>query len=231
MEIFFLERRESRQRIRSQKMKIIVGLSLAVCVIVSLSTFPSLAIGLSEKEVGQSEVLEEIKNFRKERDAFFKSHERSPLRFVDKLKFGHLRYYPPDLNYRFVGKIDRYLLDTRDPQCYATFITNKGTKKRYVRYGQFRFTLNGKEYVLQLYKSILSDALFIPFKDKTNGKETYSGGRYLDAEIIVPEYEATIDFNMAYNPSCAYNEKFICAFAPEENTLDIEIHAGEKKFQ
>jgi uncharacterized protein (DUF1684 family) len=90
--------------------------------------------------------------------------------------------------------------------------------------------LNGKELVLQLYKSILTDALFILFKDKTNGKETYSGGRYLDAEIVVSEYQATIDFNMAYNPSCSYNEKFVSTLPPEENALDIEIHAGERKF-
>ena len=231
MEIFFGERLESRRRIRSQEMKIIVELSLAACLIASPSTFPSLAIDRPQNEAGQSEVVKEIKDFRKERDDFFKSHERSPLRFADKLKFGHLRYYPVDLHYRFFGKIDRYVLDIRDPRYYATFMTNKGTKKRYVRYGQFRFTLNGKQHVLQLYKSILSDALFIPFEDKTNGKETYSGGRYLDAEIVVPEYEATIDFNMAYNPSCAYNEKFICALPLEENALDIEIDAGEKKFQ
>jgi uncharacterized protein (DUF1684 family) len=207
-----------------------IEILLFVFVSVLRSTFPSGAMGRPQNEAGHSEVVEGIKNFRKERDAFFKSHERSPLRFADKLKFGNLRYYPVDVEYRFVGKIDRYVLDTRDPQYYATFMTNKGTKKRYVRYGQFPFTLKDKKYVLQLYKSILSDALFIPFKDKTNGKETYSGGRYLDAEIFVPEYEATIDFNMAYNPSCAYNEKIICALPPEENALDIEIHAGEKKF-
>lgn len=221
-----------KDRIRWKRTtRIGIGTLLSVFISVLVSMFPVRAIALPENEFGQSEVFEGIKNFRKERDDFFKSHERSPLRFVDKLKFGHLRYYPPDLHYRFVGKIDRYVLDIRDPQYYATVVTNKGTKKRYVRYGQFRFMLNGKEYVLQLYKSILSDALFIPFKDKTNTKETYSGGRYLDAEIVVPGYEATIDFNMAYNPSCAYNEKFICALPPEENTLDIEIHAGEKKFQ
>jgi uncharacterized protein (DUF1684 family) len=212
-------------------MKIIVGLFLAVCLIALHSTFPSGAMGRPQDEAGDSEVVEGIKNFRKERDPFFKSHERSPLRFADKLKFGHLSYYPVDLHYRFVGKIDRHVLDIRDPQYYAIFVTNKGTKKRYIRYGQFRFTLNGKQHVLKLYKSILSDALFIPFKDRTNGKETYSGGRYLDAEIVVPEYEATIDFNMAYNPSCAYNEKFICALPPKENALNIEIHAGEKKFR
>ena len=182
-------------------------------------------------EVEASEITTEITEFRKQRDDFFKNHQRSPLKLADKLKFGNLRYYPVDLHYRFVGKIERYTLDIRDPQYYATFLTNRGTKKRYVRYGQFRFTLSGKEYTLQLYKSILSDMLFIPFKDKTNGKETYPGGRYLDAEIAVPDYEVTIDFNMAYNPSCAYNEKFVYPLPPEENILNIEIQAGEKKFR
>ncbi|MDO9351531.1 MAG: DUF1684 domain-containing protein [Deltaproteobacteria bacterium] len=204
---------------------------LAASVATVFAVSPSLATDRSRTEVEQSEVIKEIKNFREERDDFFKNHQRSPLKWADKLKFHRLSYYPIDLKYRFIGKIERYTLDIRDPQYYATFLTNKGTKKRYVRYGQFKFILNGKEYRLQLYKSILSDTLFIPFKDKTNGKETYSGGRYLDAEIAVPDYEVTIDFNMAYNPSCAYNEKFVCALPPEENILNIEIQAGEKKFR
>ena len=87
--------------------------------------------------------------------------------------------------------------------------------------------MNGKEYTIQIYKSILSDALFIPFKDMTNGKETYEGGRYIDAEILTG-YNMVLDFNMAYNPSCVYNEKFICIFPPKENVLNIGIEAGEK---
>ena len=183
----------------------IVEMLLAASVATVFAVLPSLATDRSRTEVERSEVIKEIKNFREERDDFFKNHQRSPLKWTDKLKFHLLSYYPIDLKHRFIGKIERYTLDIRDPQYYATFLTNRGTKKRYVRYGQFRFTLSGKEYTLQLYKSILSDMLFIPFKDKTNGKETYPGGRYLDAEIAVPDYEVTIDFNMAYNPSCAYN--------------------------
>jgi uncharacterized protein (DUF1684 family) len=80
---------------------------------------------------------------------------------------------------------------------------------------------------MEVYKSILSDSLFIPFKDETNGKETYEGGRYIDAEIL-PGYEMVLDFNMAYYPSCAYNEKFICVLPPKENVLPIPIRAGER---
>jgi uncharacterized protein (DUF1684 family) len=93
-----------------------------------------------------------------------------------------------------------------------------------------QFRLNGRDYTIEAYKSILSDMLFLPFKDMTNGKETYEGGRYIDAEIL-PGYRMMLDFNMAYHPSCAYNEKFICALPPRENMLEIEIKAGEKTFK
>jgi uncharacterized protein (DUF1684 family) len=90
--------------------------------------------------------------------------------------------------------------------------------------------LDGKEHAIEIYKSILSDTLFIPFKDDTNEKETYEGGRYIDAEIL-PDYKMVLDFNTAYNPSCAYNEKFVCVLPPRENMLDFEIRAGEKHFK
>jgi uncharacterized protein (DUF1684 family) len=77
----------------------------------------------------------------------------------------------------------------------------------------------------------LSDAIFIPFYDKTNGHETYEGGRYLDAEILMPGYQIIVDFNLSYNPSCDYNEKFVCVLALEENRLNTEIRAGEMKFK
>ena len=109
-------------------------------------------------------------------------------------------------------------------------MTNKGTSKRYLRYGKFRFKLEGKAYAVEIYKSILSDTLFVPFKDLTNGKETYEGGRYIDAKIL-PGYNMILDFNMAYHPSCAYNEKFICALPPRENMLTIFIKAGEKNLK
>lgn len=176
--------------------------------------------------------LEEKRVFewRKERDTFFKNHQRSPLLPEDRKTFKALRYYPFDPQYVLSGKIERYNLNISNPKYYATFLTNKGTNKRYIRYGRFQFKLDGKEYFIEIYKSILSDMLFIPFKDKTNGKETYVGGRYIDAEIL-PDYQMVLDFNMAYNPSCAYNEKFVCILPPKENMLGIEIRAGEKDFK
>jgi len=185
------------------------------------------------EDLGQQIVIEEeqrVKEWRKERDQFFKTHDRSPLSSSDKKNFNGLKYYPFNPQYVFYGEIERFIFHINNPRYYATFLTNKGTNKRYVRYGKFHFMINGKKYTVEIYKSILSDTLFIPFKDKTNGKETYEGGRYIDSEIL-PGYKMILDFNMAYHPSCVYNDKFVCILPPQENVLDISIRAGEKNLK
>jgi hypothetical protein len=190
-----------------------------------------LAISGSGEDQGDPKLEEKrVLEWRKERDTFFKTHQRSPLTPKEKRNFKGLNYYPFDPKYVFSGQIERYILHINNPKYYATFLTNKGINKRYIRYGKFHFKLNGKEYNIEIYKSILSDNLFIPFKDKTNGRESYEGGRYIDAEIL-PGYKMVLDFNMAYHPSCAYNNNFICVLPPRENTLDVEIRAGEKNFK
>ena len=188
--------------------------STALC----LEAEDQLDLKLEEKRVSQ---------WRKDRDTFFRTHERSPLSPKEKRTFKGLKYYPFDPKYVFSGKIERYIFHINNPKYYATFLTNKGINKRYIRYGKFLFNLDGREHTIEIYKSILSDNLFVPFKDKTNGKESYEGGRYIDGEIL-PAYQLVLDFNMAYFPSCAYNNKFVCALPPRENILDIEIRAGEK---
>jgi uncharacterized protein (DUF1684 family) len=204
----------------------LIGVSLLV------QGIPARIKGEDQKEINKEMTLEEqrVLTWRNERDAFFKSHQRSPLLPQEKKHFKGLKYYPFDPHYVFSGEIERFHFHINNPKYYATFLTNKGTNKRYIRYGKFHFQLGGKEYTIEIYKSILSDSLFIPFKDKTNEKETYEGGRYIDAEIL-PEYRMVLDFNMAYQPSCAYNEKFVCALPPRENMLDIEIPAGEKNYK
>lgn len=171
-----------------------------------------------------------VKQWRRERDQFLKTHERSPLSPLEKKNFNGLKYYPFKPQFIFYGEIERFIFNINNPRYYANFLTNKGTNKRYIRYGKFHFMIDGKKYSIEIYKSILSDNLFIPFQDKTNGRETYEGGRYIDAEIL-PGYKMILDFNMAYNPSCAYNDKFVCVLPPKENILEIAIRAGEKNFK
>jgi uncharacterized protein (DUF1684 family) len=177
-------------------------------------------------------VLQEqrVMEWRKERDEFFKTHERSPLTPIEKKGFKGLKYFPFDSQYVFQSEIKRYIFHINNPRYYAIFLTNKGTNKRYIRYGEVHFRWDGKDCSVEVYKSILSDTLFIPFKDKTNQKETYEGGRYLDAEIL-PGYKMVLDFNLAYHPSCVYNKKLICVLPPKENVLDIPIRAGERNLQ
>lgn len=208
-------------------MKVFFILSLAGLLFLSIGTpLP----GENEHPEGFKAQKEKVMTWRKERDQFFKTHQRSPLTPAQKRRFKGLDYFAINPKYYFSGQIDREIHPINDPKYYATFLTNKGTNKRYIRYGKFHFNLDGKDYVLEVYKSILSDTLFIPFKDLTNGKETYEGGRYIDAEIL-PGYKMDLDFNMAYDPSCAYNDKFTCAIPPKENFLNIDIRAGEKSLK
>ncbi len=209
-----------------------VKLGPKLFTVVLLLVIASLSGGLVyPQEKSSQQDIQFIREFRERRDRFFKEHPRSPLDDSQRRNFKGLAYYPIDLRYHFEEKIERYKYHIMNPKYYAQFLTNKGVKKRYIQYGWVRFQLNGKEYVMQLYKSPGSDHLFIPFRDKTNGDGTFRGGRYLDAEIIMPGYKTVIDFNMAYNPSCVYNEKYICIIPPEENNFDVEIKAGEKAFK
>ena len=193
--------------------------------------FAATALAAAREDSLDLKIQEQrVIEWRKERDTFFKTHQRSPLSSREKRNFKGLKYFPFDPQYIFSGQIERFIFHINNPKYYVTFLTNKGTNKRYIRYGTFHFTLNGKEYSIEIYKSILSDNLFIPFKDKTNGKESYDGGRYIDAEIL-QGYQMVLDFNMAYQPLCAYNDRFICVLPPRKNTLDVEIRAGEKIFK
>ena len=206
----------------------IIFILLITAILVLVQGIPATTWGREQKEIVTEE--QRVLTWRKERDLFFKGHQRSPLLPQDKKAFKGLRYYPFDPKYVFSGQIERFVFHVDNPKYYAIFLTNKGTNKRYLRYGRFRFSLEGREHTIEIYKSILSDSLFIPFKDDTNEKEIYEGGRYIDAEIL-PDYQMILDFNTAYNPSCAYNEKFVCVLPPRENMLDVEIRAGEKNFK
>ena len=200
--------------------------------ILPLLLFCLIGSGITLGQGGDANFLEErdkeVARWRKERDEFIKTHQRSPLTPEEKKKFSHLHYYPFNPKYVFKGEIERYSLNINNPKYYATFLTNKGTNKRYIRYGRFHFKVDGKEHPIEVFKSILSDSLFIPFKDQTNGRDTYEGGRYIDTEIEAG-YQMILDFNMAYYPSCAYNEKFVCALPPKENMFDFPIPAGERE--
>ncbi len=178
----------------------------------------------------QKAIITQIERERAEKDSAFRAAEWSPLLAEDKNHFEGLKYYPIDLSLRFEGPIVKY-----DSTILDTIIGTKGDLRPSLKYGYFPFTYENKEYRLQIYKILrdkpeLNEYLFLGFTDQTTGQETYGAGRYIDLTEN-PENQYVIDFNLAYNPYCAYNPRYTCAIPPDENRLPFPVRAGEKIFK
>lgn len=136
-----------------------------------------------------------------------------------------LKYYAPDRAYAVPAELRLY--DTRQQ---VEVPTSTGTVRQMELVGTLNFTLEGQQMSLGALIPAGTrqiQELFVPFADLTTGTETYKAGRYLD---IPPTATGlyTIDFNRAYNPTCAYNESYECPYPPPSNRLKIAIKAGEK---
>ncbi|MEZ3168975.1 DUF1684 domain-containing protein [Halorubrum ejinorense] len=159
----------------------------------------------------------------------FRDSPRSPLpASMRGDAFPGLDYYEADPAYRFVLPLHEH-----DEAETVTVETTADGEQTYSRLGEFRFAVDGEEVTVQAYRPVGGeDRLWVPFRDATSGEETYGAGRYLDLE---PERdrvdgEWVLDFNLAYNPTCAYNHAYECPLVPSENWLDVAIEAGEKEF-
>lgn len=154
----------------------------------------------------------------------------APLTDSLKEHFTGLKYFPIDLKYKVTATMEAF------PRPQTVVLQQGDTSTRMVRFAKTRFNIEGKGFELTVFKpeldpaSLDEDYLFIPFFDKTNGSQTYSGGRYL-YPAIEGGANLTLDFNEATNPYCAYNHKYNCVVPPAENTLDVEIKAGEKSYE
>lgn len=187
-----------------------------------------LAFSLACSASGQDEASE-VKRFREVRDKSFRNPNETPLVGEDFSKFKGLEYF--DVNEKFIVKAR--FEKTTDEQVFM-MPTSTGTSRKYFKRGILRFALDGRDFSLTAFQSEAAAkknvTLFVPFKDLTNGSETYGAGRYLDIKTPA-DAEVVLDFNFAFNPSCAYgNEQFACALPPRENFLQTEIKAGEKIF-
>ncbi len=162
---------------------------------------------------------------RRDKDQFFRESADSPL--PDRATFTGLRYFDPDPAYRVTATVEK--LSAGPP--YRVQMT-RGETETYQPYGRAIFTLDGKTYRLLVFRSAEKDQLFVPFKDMTNGGESYGAGRYLDVPLSeVSGDELPLDFNRAYNPFCAYNPTYTCPIPPAENHLKVAVAAGEKALE
>ena len=167
---------------------------------------------------------------REEKDRFLAEHDQSPVPPGEREGFDGLDYYPPDPEYRVEATLEVH--DDPDP---VVMETTADTEVRYERVATLHFELDGEERTLAAYQQSGSDeSLFVPFRDKTTGQQTYGAGRYMELEAtgdLEDGDEIPVDFNLAYNPFCAYSDAYTCPLPPQENWLETTIEAGEKDWE
>lgn len=164
--------------------------------------------------------MSDLEKFREGKDDFFAHHPQSPLTNGQRRHFDGLQYFPEDPDLNLYLEVDEF--KQKDE---VLMQTSTGDSQTYRRFGRVKFTVEGEEAELTIYAS--QHGFFLPFVDSQAGKMTYGAGRYLDPEVL-EDGRFHIDFNLAYNPYCAYNELYSCPLTPFENRLKIPIRAGER---
>jgi uncharacterized protein (DUF1684 family) len=171
------------------------------------------------------------RRFRATRDELFRTHPQSALGPEAQVRFTGLRYFDYDPAYRFVLPVDTDV----EPRTLEMDVQDDGLV-RLRRFGQVHFNFGGQAVSLSLYWIMgYGGGIFLPFRDATNNHETYGGGRYVldtikGADLGQADGKIVVDFNYAYNPSCAYDERWVCPLAPVENRLRTRVEAGEMKY-
>jgi uncharacterized protein (DUF1684 family) len=163
-----------------------------------------------------------LSEFRQEKDRFFVSDPQSPLTPEQKKDFRGLNYFPENPTLRLEVQVEEFPKKDK-----IQMQTSTGGVQHYTRYSKFKFKAEGQSTELTIYAN--PDGFFLPFADSLAGTETYGAGRYLEPEYL-GDNRFLIDFNLAYNPYCAYNDRWTCPITPPENRLAVPIRAGEKMF-
>ena len=166
----------------------------------------------------------DIYAFRQRKDEFFRDDPNAP---VAGQAFDGLRYFPVSSAYVFLPRVQPFA-----SQDEVELLTSVGDVQAYLRYGAVQVVLGEETCKLTLFKMLGSDnaSFFLPFRDATNGRESYEAGRYLDVPRLKGD-KVRLDFNYAYNPYCAYSEHYRCPLPPSENRLSVAVRAGEKSYK
>ena len=166
--------------------------------------------------------------WRAARDDLFRTHPQSPIPETERSGLESVRYFDYDPEYRVVAEV-------RDapPESYE-IPTSGDETMRFTRIATCHFSLRGAERVLEMYwLDAYGGGIFLPFRDATSGKTTYGAGRYLldtvkGSDLGTNDGRLILDFNFAYNPSCAYDPRWVCPLAPPPNRLEVPVKAGER---
>lgn len=202
---------------------------------ISLLLFLSILISCNNSTKKDNYVTE-IEDYQYEQNLKFHDDTKSPLTKDDLKTFKKLEYFTINKKYRVVAKLEK----TVDAPIFEMPTTTE-RKPLYIKYGTLTFTIDGLEQQLSIYQNkdfgrnpIYKNYLFLPFTDKTSGADSYGGGRYVDVLTSDENSNGTeimIDFNKAYNPLCAYNDKYSCPITPKENHLTVALKAGVKSYK
>lgn len=169
---------------------------------------------------------EKIEELRNDRIKFLKHSKDSPFQQFE-MEFQPLSFYPVNSKYKVRAQLERIQSVQR-----LTIQNSDGTTSRYNKFGYASFRMAGEQHQLLILKPVgfgVPNTYFTAFADETSGEITYGGGRYLDLEIGKSD-NIEIDFNLAYNPYCAYVAGYTCPLPPKENLLTVAIEAGEKDY-
>jgi uncharacterized protein (DUF1684 family) len=176
----------------------------------------------------QADPQQAWEHWRAVRDVLFASHPQSPVTATKRDSYPGAAYFDYDPRYRVAGELvntERVDLD---------IATSRWSTYRFTRFASVRLALQGRRLTLDCFwLQGYGGGLFLPFGDPTNGTTTYGGGRYLldtvkGADLGVEDGKLVLDFNFSYNPSCAYDPRWVCPLAPAGNRLPVPVEAGER---
>jgi len=162
-----------------------------------------------------------LRQWREERDEFCRNHYASPIPEDHLPAFPGLRYFDADPTLALWGPFSA-------EEGTIEISSSTGGSMKYRLAGRIALDFGAVSHELLVLHGEAGE-MFIPFRDATSGTDSYVGGRYAPA-VLSGGDEATVDFNRAINPYCAYDEEFSCPMAPEENWLAIPVRAGEMSY-
>jgi hypothetical protein len=197
-----------------------------ITIIVSAVVAAAFFYTLTATETPE-DYIEKIEGERERQFKFIRFNIESPLTDTQKADFKKLSFYQIDPTYRVKAR----MIPVENKKVREVPLTD-GSKEKYIEHSYAEFELGGNVNRLLLLQSIDEvdkRNFFLAFADQTSAEDTYGGGRYINARQD-GKNSITIDFNLAYNPYCAYNPDYACPLPPRENLLVIPILAGEKNY-